>query len=117
MVTDCWLAASDARPRPAGAATDHLAGIPFLSLPIIFQARTYQTLLVYAGRPVVTDGWLAASGLSGAFVEAAPDHLLVDPAAERREGFTLLSAHERAQAGRALDGATVLISPGACPEP
>lgn len=62
---------------------------------------------------MVTDGWLAASGLSGAFVDAAPDHLLVDPAAERREGFNLLRAHERAQAGRVLDGAAVLISPGA----
>ena len=62
---------------------------------------------------MVTDAWLAASGLSGAFVDAAPDHLLGDPAAERREGFNLLRAHERAQAGRVLDGATVLISPGA----
>ncbi|KAK9843511.1 hypothetical protein WJX81_006816 [Elliptochloris bilobata] len=64
------------------------------------------------GRPVVTDAWLTASSLSGAFVEAAPDHLLVDHAAERREGFTLLGAHERAQSGRLLEGATVLISPG-----
>ena len=62
---------------------------------------------------MVTDGWLHASALSGAFVEAAPDHLLVDRAAERREGFDLARAHTRALAGRLLCGSTVLISPGA----
>ena len=46
-------------------------------------------------------------------MDAAPDHLLADPAAERREGFNLLRAHERAQGGRVLNGAAVLISPGA----
>lgn len=69
--------------------------------------------LCAAGRPVVTDGWLAASALSGSFVEAAPDHLLVDRAAERRDGFDLARTHERAQAGRLLAGSTVLLSPGA----
>jgi len=46
-------------------------------------------------------------------VEAVPDHLLADRAAERREGFDLARATERAQAGRLLAGQAVLLSPGA----
>jgi len=46
-------------------------------------------------------------------VEAVPDHLLADRAAERREGFDLARATERAQAGRLLAGHAVLLSPGA----
>jgi hypothetical protein len=48
----------------------------------------------------------------GTFVDAR-EHLLSDPAAERKFGFSLAAAHERAQQSLLLAGMRAFLTPGA----
>jgi hypothetical protein len=76
--------------------------------------KSLKTLLALArGTPVVAATWLDAVSAAGTWVDPS-SHLLSDPAAERREKFTLRAAHARAAAaGPLLAGAAALIAPGA----
>ena len=59
----------------------------------------------------MTDLWITASKASSAF---APAHefLLQDSAAERKYGFTLATAFDRAQHRPLLSGMIVYLTPG-----
>ena len=59
----------------------------------------------------MSDSWVEACAKSGAFVEPR-EHLLQDPAAEKKFGFSLAGAHDAAQQGLLLSGVSVLLTPG-----
>jgi hypothetical protein len=59
----------------------------------------------------VTESWISASGKSGAFVPVL-DHLLIDPAAEKKFGFSLATAYQAAQRRPFLSGTNVFLAPG-----
>lgn len=63
------------------------------------------------GRPIVGGSWLEASSQAGSFVDPR-NHLLVDDTAEKRHGFNLATAYERAQHRLLLTDKHVLLSPG-----
>jgi hypothetical protein len=65
-----------------------------------------------AGRPIVTESWITASGVSGVWVDPEP-HLLSDPAAEKKHRFHMPTSFRRAQQGLLLANATLLLTPGA----
>lgn len=59
----------------------------------------------------MSEKWVDGSGRSGAFLDPR-DHLLQDPAAEAKFGFTLAHAWEAAQQGLLLDNTAVFLTPG-----
>ena len=61
----------------------------------------------------MTDLWITASKASSAFVPAH-EFLLQDGAAERKYGFTLATAYDRAQQRPLLSGMNVYFTPGNC---
>ncbi|KAK9868963.1 hypothetical protein WJX84_011640 [Apatococcus fuscideae] len=74
--------------------------------------KSFSTLLAMAaGRPIVGGSWLEASSQAGSFVDPR-NHLLVDDTAEKRHGFNLATAYERAQHRLLLTDKHVLLSPG-----
>lgn len=61
----------------------------------------------------MADTWLDACALSNTFVDPI-DHLLTDPAAESKFGFSMRTSYERAQHHLLLTGCTVYFTPGWC---